>query len=77
MAGYRVLQGLLEEFTDGLIKKKSLRNRQILSLLPFPYQNLEAPEDLYMNFRGVLDFISAMTDQEAIGLYRLLKGIEI
>jgi dGTPase len=77
MAGYRVLQGLLEEFTDGLMKPDSLRNRQLLSLIPYPYRNLEAPDDLYFNLRSILDFISAMTDQEAMRMYRLLKGIEV
>lgn len=77
MAGYRVLQGLLEEFTDGLVKKQSLRNRQIHALIPYPYRNLEAPDDVYLNFRSVLDFISAMTDQEAMRTYRMLKGISV
>ena len=77
MAGYKVLQGLLEEFADGLLKKETLRHRQLLSLIPFDCQNREHPDDVYLNFRSILDFISAMTDQEAMRLYRLLKGIEV
>lgn len=77
IAGYRVLQGLLEEFTNGLFRSKSHRNRQLLSLIPYPYQNLTDPGDLMLNVRSILDFISAMTDKEAIKMYRLLKGIAV
>lgn len=77
MAGYRVLQGLLEEFIDGLFKDNSIRNRQLNSLIPYAYKNLNKEDDLYLNIRSILDFISNMTDQEAIDLYRLLKGIEV
>ncbi len=77
MAGYKVLQGLLEEFINALILKKSHRTKQIRSLIPYAYKNLENPGSLYLNIRSVLDFLSAMTDQEAVKLYRLLKGIEI
>ncbi len=77
IAGYKVLQGLLKEFLTTLFHKGTLRSRQLTSLIPYPYQNITDPNNHYLNVRSILDFLSAMTDQEAIGLYRLLKGIEV
>jgi len=77
IAGYKVLQGLLEEFLTTIFHKGSLRTRQLNSLIPYPYQNLTDENDHYMNVRSILDYLSALTDQEAIGLFRLLKGIEV
>lgn len=77
MAGYKILQGLLEEFVEGLFLTNSMRSKQLASLIPYAYQNRQVPENLYLNIRSILDFISAMTDQEAIDLFRLLKGIQV
>ena len=77
MAGYAVLQGLISEFMQCILQPKSLRSKQLSSLIPYPFQNRENEESTYLNIRAILDFISAMTDQEAVDLYRLLKGIKV
>ncbi len=77
MAGYKVLQGLLGEFMEGLFLKNSIRSKQLLSLIPHAYKNLENPDNNFRNIRSILDFISDMSDQEAVDLYRLLKGIKV
>lgn len=77
MAGYKILQGLLEEFIEGLFLKNSMRSKQLSFLIPYTYKNIREENNLYANLRSILDFISAMTDQEAIDLYRLLKGIQV
>jgi dGTPase len=77
MAGYTILQGLLGEFLQLVFQPESLRSKQLRSLIPYSFQNKENPDSLYLNLRAILDFISAMTDQEAMDLFRLLKGIKV
>lgn len=76
IAGYRILQGLLEEFIHAMLSTGNMRSRQLRSLIPFEFA---PPEDAgtYERIRAVLDFVSAMTDREAMKCYRLLNGIEV
>ena len=73
MAGYKVLQGLLEEFTNALLLENSHRNKQIQSLIPYAYKNISQSGSVYLNIRSILDFISAMTDQEAVNIVPLIE----
>jgi dGTPase len=77
MAGYTILQGLLGEFLQLVLQPETLRSKQLRSLIPYPFQNKENEKSLYLNLRSILDFIAAMTDQEAMDLFRLLKGIKV
>lgn len=80
-AGYEVLPGLLEAFTDAVLavkKKEKLRNRHrtLFALLPKDVQmDIKSTDQIYANLMSVLDVISGMTDTHAISLYRKIKGI--
>jgi dGTPase len=81
-AGYQVLEGLLATFSEALFhfhffkEKFSGHNKSILRLLPEELE-LQKPGDAYALMRGLLDFISGMTDKHALSLYRRVKGITI
>ena len=80
-AGHEVLPGLLEEFTKAgfyLMKETKSRKYQNLQLL-FPEEVrtaiLQHPDNIYLMLRQVIDFISGMTDRNAITLFRKIKGV--
>ena len=81
-AGYQVLEGLLSTFAEALFhfhfdkQKFSGHNKSILRLLPEEL-NQQTDLDAYTLMRGLLDFISGMTDKHALSLYRRVKGITI
>ena len=81
-AGYQVLEGLLATFSDALFNfhfeksRFSGHNKSILRLLPEELE-LQKSGDAYALMRGLLDFISGMTDKHALSLYRRVKGITI
>lgn len=82
-SGHQVLPGLLEEFTQTgvhLIEQKASRKYNNLRLL--------LPVDIaatikagagahYQMVRGIIDFISGLTDRHALSLYRKIKGISL
>lgn len=79
-AGYQVLEGLLATFSEALFhfhfckEKFSGHNKSILRLLPEELE-LQKSRDAYALMRGLLDFISGMTDKHALSLYRRVKGL--
>lgn len=78
--GFEVIEGLLDIFISATTDKfNSLRSQKILQLLPIQYlgNNKKPHTDLYTNLLSVCDFISGLSDSQAISLYRKLKGIEI
>nr|WP_235941214.1 dNTP triphosphohydrolase [Cyclobacterium roseum] len=81
-AGYQVLEGLLETFGEALYhhhffrEKFSGQNKSILRLLPDQLV-LTGPQSAYSILRGLMDFISGMTDKYALSLYRRVKGISL
>jgi dGTPase len=82
-AGFEILPGLLEEFgkaSDALLKKNLEKKYINLSKL-FPIETTQAilakPDNIYLQFREVVDFVSSLTDKHALSLYRKIKGFEI
>jgi dGTPase len=78
--GFEVIEGLLDIFMSATTDKtNSFRSQKILQLLPIQYlnNNKKPHSDLYTNLLSVCDFISGLSDSQAISLYRKLKGIEI
>ncbi len=74
-AGFEVLGGLLETIIDSYLEKHNLKRQKIQELLP---PKLILKEDsLYMKLMKINDFISGMTDNYAISLYRKVKGISL
>ncbi|MGV4546739.1 deoxyguanosinetriphosphate triphosphohydrolase, partial [Ornithobacterium rhinotracheale] len=77
-AGYNVMNELLGYFVPAILKDKKLRTgyeKNAVKLLP-PSCNYNG-ENAYQKVLGVLDYISSMTDDYAVELYRRIKGIEI
>jgi len=82
-AGFEVLPGLLEEFikaAEHLVKKnQSSKYANLARLLPDETKTViqASPDNTYLHFREINDFVSGMTDTHAISLYRKIKGFEI
>lgn len=74
VAGYQVMNGLLEEFIPAYLKpKKTKYDTKLLALMP--KQFAAEQDDTCSKIRSVLDFVSGMTDLYAVELYRKIKGI--
>ncbi len=78
VAGYEVLNGLLEILIDSLQghlqNNPTTYHKMILRTLPAPFQEtVKLP--VYEAVRSMLDYISGMTDRHALNLYRKLKGM--
>lgn len=74
VAGYKVMNGLLEEFIPAYLKRdKTPYDAKLLALMPRQFYTER--DDPYTKIRSVLDFVSGMTDLYAVELYRKIKGI--
>ena len=74
VAGFKVMNGLLEEFVPAyLSEKKTKYHRKLLALMPKQFHTSE--DTVHAKVRSVLDFVSGMTDLYAVELYRKIKGI--
>lgn len=82
-SGHQVLPGLLEEFTQTglhIIEAKPSRKYNNLRLLlpaDIAADIRDAPREPYKMLRGVIDFVSGLTDRHALSLYRKIKGISL
>ena len=82
-AGFAVLPGLLSEFTKAA--EQAIKNNQakkytnLMRLLPPETLHViqSNPENTYLHFREVIDFVSGMTDRHALALYRKIKGFQL
>lgn len=76
IAGYRVMNSLLEEFVPAYLKtNKTIFDKKLVAMIPEQFHTNN--QDAYSKIRAVLDFVSGMTDVYAVDLYRKIKGIEI
>lgn len=76
LAAYRIIHTLLERFTAAVIEDKSSYNESILRLIPKQYKSPQEAST-YQKIRLILDFISGMTDDYALNMYRTLEGIQL
>ncbi|MDF1696042.1 MAG: dNTP triphosphohydrolase [Saprospiraceae bacterium] len=77
LAGYKVMSGLLETFVPGIINPNpSQIEEKSLVLLPEQFRTNSSATP-YEKVLGVIDFVSGMTDDYAIEMYRNIMGIEI
>jgi len=74
-AGFEVLGGLLEIITDAVLEKMNRRREKIIQLLPANIINNENSQ--YEKLMLINDYVSGMTDNFAISMYRKLKGISL
>ncbi len=75
IAGYKIIDTLLSEFTGALLHPDNPLSRKILMLLPRQY--LQTEETTYHRVQSAVDFISGMTDVYALDLYRKIRGISL
>jgi len=76
-AGFEVLGGLLDIFTEAtIILPDSLRSQKMQELLPNQFRP-GAKDSPYEKLLQLLDFVSGMTDSYAVSLYKKLKGISL
>lgn len=77
-AGFNVMSELLSHFIEPVLKDKSQRRKSDdKAILLIPTQFLYEGKSDYEKVLGVLDYVSGMTDNYAVELYRRIKGIEI
>ncbi len=77
LAGYKVMSGLLDIFVPAILSNdRSIIDKKSLLLLPKQYTVSES-DTAYNKVMGVLDYVSGMTDDFAIEMYRRIMGIEI
>lgn len=80
VAGFQVIEGLLQIVTDALIvKQKSVRAKKVRLLIPDHYlaEHHQPHDKPYDNLIAATEFIAGMTDSYAIDLYRMLTGIQL
>jgi dGTPase len=78
-AGFEVLGGLLDIFLQAVFEPGTRRNQKMLDLIPDQYleRHRQVHPDAYARILHITDFISGLTDQAAISLYRKIKGISL
>ncbi|MCK5101920.1 MAG: deoxyguanosinetriphosphate triphosphohydrolase [Cyclobacteriaceae bacterium] len=83
IAGFEVLDGLLETFVPAMLnlrsaQKLSWHNSSLLRLLPQDFLfEIENSGNLYESLLVLLDFISGLTDSHALSIFRNIKGISL
>ena len=77
LAGYKVMSGLLELFVPGVLDPNPPgMAKKSLVLMPEQFKT-DPDASPYEKVMGVIDFVSGMTDDYAIEMYRNIMGIEI
>ncbi|CAN5910898.1 deoxyguanosinetriphosphate triphosphohydrolase [soil metagenome] len=77
--GFEVLGGLLDAFLGAVFQPDSRRHQKLLQLLPdqFLPPGRHPGSEAYAKILNITDFISGLTDQAAINLFRKIKGISL
>ncbi len=78
--GFEVLGGLLDAFLCAVFDaSQGHRSRKLLLLLPeqFRAEGHQAHVSPYEKILLLTDFVAGMTDQNALSLYKTIKGIEL
>ncbi|WP_048825766.1 dGTP triphosphohydrolase [Hymenobacter sp. DG25B] len=79
-AGFEVLGGLLDAFLHATFDaQRSHRSRKLLDLLPMQFRAMGPQAELpaYEQIILLTDFIGGLSDQNALALYRTIKGIDL
>lgn len=82
-AGYEILPGLTSLLMEAILashqdKKISSRHRTYFNILPSDLRfEIEHLKEIYPKIRSGLDYISGLTDRNALLLYRKIKGMSI
>jgi len=74
IAGFKILGNLLENFTQAVLNPSQYRSSLLLPFMPMQYKSNENA-GVYEKIQSVLDFLSGMTDEYALSLYRKINGL--
>ena len=72
LAGYRIIYELLDLFVDAVISPEKSYSKLLIERVPQQYQVKSA--SVTERIKGVLDYLSGMTDVYALDLYRKING---
>ncbi len=75
IAGHRIFSVLLDRYLEAVLWPDHTASRLLLSRVPGQYE-MRSPV-LYCRLLAVLDYISGMTDEYALDLYRKINGISL
>ncbi len=84
-AGFEMVMGMLDIFVPCVsemdmekcgVKAASTRSRRIAAMLPEMLYHPD-PGSAYCRLLGILDYISGLSDRNAVSLYQKLKGISL
>lgn len=77
IAGYRIFSELLNVFIPAVIKNEpSFEDQKIIHLLPETYRPINSSSH-YEKTIYIIDYLSSLTDDYALELYRNISGIEL
>ncbi|TXK37165.1 dNTP triphosphohydrolase [Pontibacter qinzhouensis] len=76
-AGFEVLGGLLDACMKAVFRPASKHHRKLAALIPPHYLQLPETATDYERIIHLTDYVTSLTDQAALGLYRKIKGIEL
>jgi dGTPase len=77
-AGYNVMRELLQHFIPPILKPEHQRRKiEDKAVKLIPRQFLFDTELPYVKVLGIIDYISGMTDNYAVDLYKRIKGIDM
>lgn len=79
LAGFKIMSGLIEDFVEAALlsnDQRQKRHQKVLGLIPNQYR-FEDEARPYQKVMCILDFVSGMTDNYALELYRNLRGISV
>lgn len=77
IAGFNVIGALLDCFVTALLDFDSYKSKKVLQLIGPQYTISIPSQSLYQNLMSIVDFITGMTDNYAVDLYKKIEGIEI
>ena len=75
LAGYKIIDTLLELFTDAILSPDKAYSKRLIERVSSQYQ-IHAPT-LHERLIGVIDYITGMTDVYALDLYRKILGMSL
>jgi dGTPase len=70
LSGHHVIYQLLQDFTDALIRPELEKSKKVMHLIP-EYNK----DDRYQSLLSIVDYVSQMTDDFALDLYKKTRGI--
>ena len=79
LAGFKIMSGLMEDLVEAALTPETdreKRHKKLLGLMPQQYKIRES-DPVYEKMMSLLDYVSGMTDNYALELYRNLRGISV